>query len=94
MCSILLVSSNRFFKNSSIESISIPSKVVKIDKGAFANCEQLESFEFQESSELQFIGELAFNYSSIESITIPSKVTQISKLAFSDSINLKTVEII
>lgn len=82
------------FKNSSIESISIPSKVVKIDKCAFAKCEHLKSVEFQESSELQFIGELAFNCSSIESITIPSKVTQISNFAFSECTNLKTVEII
>lgn len=82
------------FKNSSIKSISIPSKVVKIEKEAFVNCVQLKSVEFQEPSELQFIGELAFNLTSIESIVIPSKVTKISSYAFYECTNLKTVEIV
>ena len=62
------------FSHSKIESISIPSKVSKIEKSAFKDCKNLKEVEFQVSSELQLIGKSSFEGSSIENILIPPLV--------------------
>lgn len=44
------------FKESSIESILIPSKVITIESGAFDLCSNLTKVEFAENSHLCSIG--------------------------------------
>lgn len=85
--------SNYAFSDSSIEAIDIPSSVTHIGSYAFAFCEQLESIEIPQNSELKTIGKYAFYGSLIESISIPSSVVSIEKFAFYSCSELKRVEI-
>lgn len=79
------------FKNSTIERITIPSKVKIIEKLCFYNCKNLTTVNFSSNSELDLIEESAFEGTQIERITIPKNVIIIGDKCFKDCKNLKTV---
>lgn len=79
------------FKNSEIESITIPSNFTEIRISSFENCLNLKHVNFEKNSLLENIGLSAFYYTSIETIMIPSHVMEIEIEAFAECINLKQV---
>ena len=82
------------FYNTQIESILIPSSVIKIGSFAFYGCRQLEQFIIQPNSILETIQSYAFYCTSVKSISIPSSVTIIGESAFSSCSKLEKVEIL
>lgn len=80
-----------FGRCTSLESITFPSTMVKIDIHAFDNCPRLRNVVLNEG--LRKIGNSAFiGCSSLEHITIPSTVTEIDNFAFKECDNLLKVE--
>lgn len=80
------------FAYTSIESISIPSHVTKINENAFSNCNHLKNVEIPPDSELTYIGNGAFNATSIEQFTIPPHITVLNQYVFSHCYKLKVVD--
>ena len=81
------------FARRDIKTAIIPSFIKQIGPYAFNNCQNLQNVKIPEKSELQIIGQGAFNYSTIESISIASHVSEICEDAFSMCFKLKKVEI-
>jgi uncharacterized protein YjdB len=71
------------FRDSGIESISLPNTITKIEYGAFAGCPNLK--EFTIPSSVEEIEDYAFAKSGIESITIPEGVNTIGADAFRET---------
>lgn len=67
-----------------IESFTIPSFIKHIAPSAFYYCRNLKQITIPNDSELQTIGDYAFQFSSIERFTIPPTVIEISEEAFSN----------
>ncbi|KAK8842915.1 hypothetical protein M9Y10_025781 [Tritrichomonas musculus] len=78
------------FAYSSIEKISIPSNVCRIEESAFVNC-NIKSIHFPSDSKLSFIGKNAFNLSCIEYIAVPKNVEKIETDTFRCK-KLRTIE--
>ena len=87
----LKIIGKRAFYNSTIQSISIPSTVIKISRKAFFYCKNLTNVEIPKNSELTHIGSSAFSNSSISNIFIPKKVKSIEPACFSGCANLQKV---
>ena len=73
----------QWFKNSEIESVTIPASVTEIGKEAFSDCRNLRRVTFAAGSQLKMIGEQSFSSCRVEEIVIPRSVTRIGKQAFS-----------
>lgn len=75
-----------------LRSITLPGNIKKIDKAAFAGCEQLEEIDFPES--LEEIGAYAFSScNKLSSVTIPSDLKVMGEGAFSRCKRLENVSI-
>ena len=61
------------FKNTSIESISIPQKTKSINEGAF-KMSQLQKISFKENASLEYIGKDAFSGSFIKEFYISENI--------------------
>lgn len=77
-----------------IKQVKIPFSIKRITSHAFSECEDLNSIEFSDESELLSIGKDAFSFTSIEKMQIPSKVKQIHLYAFQGCKNLRSVELL
>ena len=80
------------FCNTSIESITIPSVVTKIDDLAFFECKNLRKICFDKDSNLQEIGARAFSKTAIVSISIPLTVKEIELSSFEYCSQLLIIE--
>ncbi|KAK8896916.1 hypothetical protein M9Y10_014842 [Tritrichomonas musculus] len=80
------------FAKRSIQQVVIPSFITRISCDAFNRCNNLTKVEFQENSQLEIIGNSAFNSCTIESIKIPSSVKIIEIEAFMECNFLVNVE--
>jgi hypothetical protein len=88
----------------SLTSVFIPSTVITIEEGTFANCESLESCIFETGSELALIESSVFDCCcSLESMVVPASVrvlseycfggcTSLSRLAFEDGSQLVRID--
>jgi hypothetical protein len=70
------------FRGSGLTSILIPSSVVLLGSGSFAECTSLQSVVFESGSRLSRIDNGAFYESKLRSITVPSSVVEIGDSAF------------
>ncbi len=71
------------FVGRNLESVIIPNSVQSIGRNAFRECTSLKSVSFEMGSQLETIGEYAFeNCKSITSILLPEKLKEISSSAF------------
>ena len=74
--------------NSSIESVTIPARVIVIGTEAFCDCKNLKNIKFVPGSRLKIIGR-SFSGSGLEEITIPNNVVTIYRDAFRDCEDLR-----
>ena len=81
------------FLGSSIEKITISSKIKKISEGCFENYTKLKEFSIPKNSELQIIEKGAFDFSSIKKISLPIHLKEISESCFERCRKLQEVEI-
>ncbi|MEI7504944.1 MAG: leucine-rich repeat domain-containing protein, partial [Paludibacter sp.] len=70
---------NGAFYNSRLSSVTIPKTVKEIGDEAFYLCINLKRVNFQQSSELTYIGENAFQYCNIKYINLPNTLKHIGK---------------
>jgi len=77
----------------SLTSITIPNSVTSIGDFAFSDCTRLTNITFTAGSQLQTIGEGAFNDTGITSITLPNNLTSIGEGAFYGSTSLTSITI-
>ena len=76
----------------SLVSVTIPNTIYDIEAGAFQNCENLKSVEFESGSTLKYVMEWAFRgCSSLESVVIPASLRTIGDWMFEDCKSLKSV---
>ena len=82
---VTLISNNGFY-SASITALTIPASVTTIREYAFYNCASLATVTFAANSQLETIGNHAFdNCTSLASITLPASVTTIGEAAFYES---------
>ena len=81
------------FRNSNINTISIPNTITSIGNFAFRTTRNLIQINIQNDSNLVIIGDNAFDESNITSINIPDSVTSIGTSAFSNTVNLNEINI-
>lgn len=62
------------FVDSTLETITIPSDVVKINSHAFVRCKHLRAVDFAPNSEIQIFNNDIFLGCSIQNLTIPANV--------------------
>jgi hypothetical protein len=80
------------FKDRNITSVTISASVTTIGNSAFLRCTTLTKVIFETNSQLQTIGDFAFNACPLnDNITIPNTVTSIGIYAFSQCNFLTTV---
>ena len=80
--SVISIGNSSFSYCECIEEIEIPSSATSIEGYAFEGCEGLTKVNFAENSQLESIGEEAFESCNIEKLIIPSSVKSIGRLAF------------
>ena len=81
-----------FICESISESVTLPSTVTSIGKGAFYACESLASLELPAS--VKSVGSDCFyECKALSSINIPASVSNIGKYAFCRCFDLTTIEI-
>ena len=94
---VTTIASYAFYNCGSLTGISIPAWVTSIGDYAFAgyySSMALSTVTFAPNSQLQNIGENAFEYcGSLTGITIPASVTTIGNNAFSNCTSLTTITI-
>ena len=75
-----------------VNKVIIPNYIKYINSGAFCECNYLVYVDFEENSELQFIGENCFEKTSIKNICTPKKLEKIGKSSFYSCMNLYSFE--
>lgn len=70
------------FANRNVKEVVIPSFIKRIAADSFSNCKEIEKFEFENDSQLEFIDESAFSDASIENMIIPPHVKLIGASVF------------
>ena len=75
-----------------IEKLTIPSYIKKINPYAFIRTD-LQRIDIPTNSELQFIGEGAFDFLNIQSIFLPSHLNQVYNDFIKELDNLQIIEI-
>lgn len=89
---IASIGAKAFYKCKKLTKISIPSKVTKIEKLAFAECSGLKTVTIGKN--VTSIGDKAFyKCKKLSKIVIPAKVKKIGKEAFSGCSKLKSITI-
>ena len=82
------------FSGVGITSIVIPASVESLGENAFSSAPNLVSVEFEENSQLNFIGASAFSYcSGLSSIILPESLVTLSPYAFNYCSNLEEIYI-
>ncbi|MGN1101799.1 MAG: leucine-rich repeat domain-containing protein, partial [Huintestinicola sp.] len=81
-----------FYKNYTMESLTVPATITKIGKGAFFECNGLRSITVEGG--ITKVEEQTFSTcSSLETVNLPETVTEIGAKAFYKCSALKTVEL-
>jgi len=81
-----------FANNTSIQSVTFGSTVEVVPYGAFRNCTGLTTVSFADGSQLDTIGEIAFEgCSSLSTIALPASLKVIKEYAFYGCSNLTSI---
>ncbi len=82
------------FSYSGLEKIAIPAGVTTLGESSFYYCTALTEVQISETSQLQVIGNEAFEGCiALSSFTLPDTVTELSSYTFYDCASLKTINI-
>ena len=85
---------NYAFSYTGLTSIEIPASVTTIGAAAFWGCSNLATVTFAEGSQLESIGNNAFQQCyNLTSITIPASVTSIGSYVFQSCNNLASITV-
>ncbi len=68
----------------------IPKEVIHIEGYAFSRVATLTNLTFEEGTQIQTIGEVAFSGIGVQTFTLPRTVIEVGDYAFSSMLNLKT----
>ncbi|MDY0276709.1 MAG: leucine-rich repeat protein [Acholeplasma sp.] len=90
---LTIISETAFSSCYSLESIHIPIKVISIGDSAFKDNLSLTTITFDDNSELQSIGQNAFESTYLTTIHIPTNVISIGNNAFHLIPSLLTIEV-
>lgn len=71
----------------------VPSNIVSISDGAFKGHSELTTLDLSEATNLEYIGDNAFEGTGISSVILPDSVTYLGTEAFKDCPNLKVADI-
>ncbi|RRD01935.1 leucine-rich repeat domain-containing protein [Prevotella sp. OH937_COT-195] len=85
------IDANAFTDVVYLEKINIAKTVKDIGMAAFKSAKKLKEIKFLPTSQLEEIGENAFQYSKLENITIPASVKKLGDATFADVKTLKKV---
>ena len=88
---VTAIGASAFLNTASIISVSIPATVKTIGINAFQNCGNLTSLTFEGESQLEQIGDRAFNNTVLTTISIPATVKTIGIKAFQYCSNLTSL---
>ncbi len=91
--SVTIIGEEAFRKCTAITSVTIPSLVKIIKRGAFEQCTNLATINFDQNGALEEILTQAFWGTAITSVTIPEEVKKISTSTFAYCPNLTTVKL-
>lgn len=91
--SVTIIGEEAFRKCTAITSVTIPSLVKIIKRGAFEQCTNLATINFDQNGALEEILTQAFWGTAITSVTIPGEVKKISTSTFAHCPNLTTVKL-
>lgn len=87
------VEKNAFFGSKTIKELTIPTNILTINENAFNNMSVLTKVTFDETSNVQTIGNSAFGQCPVlKEATLPSSLTQLSNI-FSLSKNLEVINV-
>jgi hypothetical protein len=67
-----------------LRAFTVPESIEILGDRCFGNCREMETIEFEGSSQLKRIGERAFAWCKLHSITIPASTEEIDGSAFVD----------
>lgn len=80
-----------FYENKTLQSITIPASVTKINSHAFYGC-LLKTINFADNSQLLEVGDYAFAYTRFEEIVLPQSLSTIGEHVFAYS-NIRNINI-
>ena len=88
------ISEGVFSSNPNIKSITINKGVKTIGSSAFAYCTYLESVKFESGSQVEAVGDYAFNgCRNLKSIKLPEGVTHIGQSSFAQCESIKSLSL-
>lgn len=91
---LICMPANLLIEDQLVTTYNVPKEVITILGGAFSNCRNLISIDFEESTDIQTIGELAFSgCCNLVSIVLPNSLLSISNRAFLACYNLTIIDI-
>lgn len=90
--SVTAIAEKAFYKNKTIQNISLPEGICSVGEQAFFDCSQMESIRLPDT--LESIGEMAFdNCFALTEVTIPENVRTIGISAFSNCVGLQSLQV-
>ena len=81
------------FANTNITSVRLGSNVKEVNNNAFANCDQLVSFDYGNSTVTEIRNSCFLDCTALTEITLPETATIIRQNAFDGCISLKEIDI-
>ena len=85
---VTTIGNSAFCDCETLESVTMPNSVVKIEDMAFRCCRNLKSVKI--STRLEYIGDFTFDYCTyLDTIDLPNSVSQIGRYAFDSCLNLE-----
>ena len=85
---------SKAFALTALTEVNLPQETDSIAQGAFLNCANLATVNFEGTNAVRYIGDYAFMGTAISSIKLPSKVAYIGDEALRDCKSLNSVEIL
>lgn len=85
---------SKAFALTALSEVNLPQETDSIAQGAFLNCANLATVNFEGTNAVRYIGDYAFMGTAISSIKLPSKVAYIGDEALRDCKSLNSVEIL
>ncbi len=85
------ISNDLFNGCSGLENVAIYGKITKIGNYAFSQCTSLTNIDLGDYTELQTIGNYAFNGTAIKTANIPNTVNYIGSGAFGNCLGLTSI---